>query len=125
MPGGIHSSLVHERRIARTRPTSEVVTKGLILKSTTKAWIAAGVAVIFSIGLIAWQVKARRNEAVNLTAEDMALIAEDQSPQFRATLADDKSKKEFAEDIKRLLAVAEEARAKGVDKSPDIQRQLR
>ena len=83
-------------------------------------------AVLFALGLITWQVKARRAEAVNLTSEDMALIAEDQSPQYRAGLAgDEKARKEFAEDIRRLLAVAEEARAKGVDKTPEMKRQLR
>lgn len=96
------------------------------MNSTTKAWIAAGVAILFSLGLITWQVKARRAEFVNLTPEDMTLIADDQSPQYRASLAnDEKARKEFAEDIKRLLAVAEEARAKGVDKTPDMKRQLR
>jgi parvulin-like peptidyl-prolyl isomerase len=96
------------------------------LTSTTKAWIAAAVAVVFSLALITWQVKARRAEAINLTAEDMALIAEDQSPQYRAGLAaDEKQRQEFALDIKRLLAVAEEARAKGVDKTPEMKRQLR
>lgn len=96
------------------------------MNSTTKAWIAAGVAVVFSIALIAWQVKARRSEAINLTAEDMALVAEDQAPQFRLTLSEDeKARKDFAKDIKTLLAVAEEARAKGIDKTPDMKRQLR
>jgi len=96
------------------------------LTATRKALIAAAVAVVFSLGLIVWQVKARRAEAVNLTAEDMALIAEDQPPQFRASLnSDEKARKEFAEDVKQLLAVAEEARAKGVDKTPDMKRQLR
>lgn len=96
------------------------------MNSTTKAWIAGAVAVLFALGLITWQVKARRAEAVNLTSEDMALIAEDQSPQYRAGLAgDEKARKEFAEDIRRLLAVAEEARAKGVDKTPEMKRQLR
>jgi len=95
------------------------------LKSTTKAWIAAGVAVVFAIGLIVWQVKARKSESLNLTAEDMALIAEDQSPQFRTKLAqDEKARKEFAEDLKKLLAVAEEARAKGVGDKPEIKRQM-
>ena len=83
-------------------------------------------AVIFSIGLIGWQVKARRADYVTLSAEDMALIAEDQPAQFRVSLAsDEKARKEFAEDVKRLLAVAEEAKAKGVDKTPDMKRQLR
>jgi parvulin-like peptidyl-prolyl isomerase len=95
------------------------------LTSTKKAWIAAAIAVLFAAGLIFWQVKARRSEAVNLTAEDMALIAEDQSPQFRSRLAsDEKARKEFADDLKKLLAVAEDARAKGIADKPEVKRQL-
>ena len=95
------------------------------MTSTTKAWIAAAVAVVFSIGLIAWQVKARRAETLNLSAEDMALIAEDQSPQFRTRLASDaEARKSFADDLRKLLAVAEEARAKGIGNKPEVQRQL-
>jgi len=95
------------------------------LKSTTKAWIAAAVAVVFSAGLIAWQVKARRTDAVNLNSEDMALIAEDQPPQFRSRLASDEAaRKDFAENLRSLLAVAEEAQTKGVGRRPDMKRQL-
>lgn len=95
------------------------------MKATTKAWIAAAVAVVFSVGLIAWQVKARRAEAVNLNSEDMALIAEDQPPQFRSRLASDEAaRKDFAQNLRSLLAVAEEARAKGVATRPDMKRQF-
>jgi peptidyl-prolyl cis-trans isomerase C len=95
------------------------------LTSTKKAWIAAGVAVLFSIGLIVWQVKARRAEAVNLTAEDMAMIAEDQPPQVRARLASDEAaRKDFADNLRSLFAVAEEARTKGIGNKPEIKRQL-
>ncbi len=95
------------------------------MTSTTKAWIAAAVAVVFSVGLIAWQVKARRAETLNLSAEDMALIAEDQPPQFRSRLASDaEARKSFAEDLRKLLAVAEEARAKGIGNKPEVKRQL-
>lgn len=95
------------------------------MTSTTKAWIAAAVAVVFSVGLIAWQVKARRAEAVNLTPEDMALVAEDQPPQFRARLASDEAaRKDFAENLRSLFAVAEEARSKGVANKPEVKRQL-
>jgi len=87
------------------------------LSSTNKAWIAAAVAVLFAGGLIFWQVKARRSEFLtNLSAEDMALIAEDQSPQFRARLAQDaETRKSFAEDLHKLLAVADEARTTPVE----------
>lgn len=95
------------------------------MTSTTKAWIAAAVAVVFSVGLIAWQVKARRSEAVNLNAEDMTLIAEDQPAQFRSRLASDEAtRKDFAQNLKNLLAVAEEARSKGVANKAEIKRQL-
>jgi PPIC-type PPIASE domain len=87
------------------------------LSSTNKAWIAAAVAVLFAGGLIFWQVKARRSEFLTkLSAEDMALIGEDQSPQFRARLAQDaETRKSFAEDLHKLLAVAEEARTTPVE----------
>ena len=97
----------------------------IVLTSTTKAWIAAAVAVVFSIGLIAWQVKARRSEILNLSAEDVALIADEQSPQFRSRLASDPAaRKDFADDLRKLLAVAEEARAKGIASKPEVKRQL-
>ncbi|MGH9874623.1 MAG: peptidylprolyl isomerase [Pyrinomonadaceae bacterium] len=87
------------------------------MSSIKKAWIAAAVAVLFAGGLIFWQVKARRSESLtSLSAEDMALIAEDQSPQFRARLAQDaETRKSFAEDLHKLLAVADEARTTPVE----------
>jgi parvulin-like peptidyl-prolyl isomerase len=95
------------------------------LTSTTKAWIAAAVGIVFAAVLIGWQVIARRNAAVNLTSEDMALIAADQAPQTRARLAaDEGQRKEFAKNLRELLAVAEEARAKGVADRPEMKRQL-
>jgi parvulin-like peptidyl-prolyl isomerase len=95
------------------------------LNSTKKAYIAAAVAILFAAGLIFWQVKARKVGPVELTSEDMALIAEDQAPQTRARLAsDEEARKEFATNVRQLLAVAEEARAHGLDRRPEIKRQL-
>ncbi len=55
----------------------------------------------------------------------MQMIAEDQPAQMRARLAaDEAARKDFALDVRRLLAVAEEASAHGVDKAPDMKRQL-
>ena len=94
------------------------------MNSTRKALIAAAVAVVFSLGLIFWVVKAKRGP-VELTAEDMTMLAEDQPAQMRARLASDETaRKDFALDVRRLLAVAEEAQAHGVDKAPDMKRQL-
>jgi hypothetical protein len=103
-----------------------LVSKGsLVLNSTTKAWIAAGVGVLFSVGLIIWQVKASHAAAINLTADDMSLIATDQAPQVRMRLASDETaRKDFVKNVRELLAVAEEARAKGFTNRPDVKRQL-
>lgn len=95
------------------------------MNSTKRALVAAAVAIVFAAGLIFWQVKARKAGPVELTPEDMSLIAEEQPPQFRQRLATDENfRKEFAQDVRRLLAVAEEASAHGVDKDPDMKRQL-
>jgi parvulin-like peptidyl-prolyl isomerase len=95
------------------------------LNSTRKALIAAAVAILFSAGLIFWQVKARKAGPVELSAEDMTLIAEDQPAQMRAQLASDQAaRKNFAQELRRLLAVAEEAEATGIGKAPDMKRQL-
>lgn len=95
------------------------------MNSTTKAWIAAGLGVVFAVGLIVWQVKASHSPAINLTADDMSQIASDQAPQARARLAsDDKSRRDFANNIRELISVAEEAKAKGIAYRPEIKRQL-
>lgn len=95
------------------------------MNSTTKAWIAAAIGIVFAAGLIGWQVIARRSGVVNLTSEDMALIAADQAPQTRSRLAADESeRKDFAKNLRELLAVAEEARSKGIADRPEIKRQL-
>lgn len=96
------------------------------MTSTTKALIAAGLAIVCAGALIIWQVKVRRSDSLNnLSAEDMAMIAEDQPPQFRSRLATDAAaRKSFAEDLRKLLAVAEEARAKGIGNKPEVKRQL-
>lgn len=95
------------------------------MNSTRKALIAAAVALIFCAGLIFWQVKARRIGPVELTAEDMAVIAEEQPVQVRARLAaDEAARKDFAQELRRWLALAEEAQTHGVDKAPDVKRQL-
>ena len=81
------------------------------MNSTTKAWIAAGAGILFSVGLIVWQVRAGHAAAVNLNADDMTQIAQDQNAQARQRLAaDDKARKDFAKNVRELLSVAEEAR---------------
>lgn len=105
-------------------PESPSVPKGG-MTSTTKALIAAAVAVLFSAGLIAWQVQARRASAINVTSEDMKIIAETLPPQQRAMLASsEEERKKLAKDLRELLAVAEEGKAAGIADTPEMRRQL-
>jgi parvulin-like peptidyl-prolyl isomerase len=95
------------------------------LSSTTKAMVAAGVAILFAAGLVFWQVKAGRARTVEVTADDMAKIVETFPPQAQAQLADSpEARKELANDLRQLLAIAEEAKATGIADRPEIQRQL-
>lgn len=92
--------------------------------STTKALIAAGVAILFAGALVVWQVKAGRTGTVNLSAEDMATIVEGFPPQARAQLANKEMRKKLARDVREMLALAEEARAAGLADRPEMRRQL-
>ena len=109
---------------ATSQARKSVAHKGTA-NSTTKAIIAAGVAIIFAAGLVVWQVKAGRIGTVNLSAEDMAIIVESFPPQAQAQLAADKeTRKEFAKDLREMLSLAEEAKAAGYADRPEIKRQM-
>lgn len=67
----------------------------------------------------------RSRAAATLTADDMALIAADQSPQARMKMASDaEARKEFAKNVRELLAVAAEAKQSGLAERPEMKRQL-
>ena len=79
------------------------------MKATTKALIAALVAVAASVGLIVWQAKHSRAYAAltSLTPEDMSLIAESLAPADRMKLSTSpEERKKLADDVRRMLAVA-------------------
>lgn len=95
------------------------------MNSITKAWIAAAIGIVFSLSIIVWQVQAGRTAPVNLSAEDMTLIASDQGAQGRTHLsASEAARKDFAKNLREFLAVAEEARLKGFAYKPEIRKQL-
>jgi parvulin-like peptidyl-prolyl isomerase len=84
------------------------------------------VAVLASVGLIFWQAtRSRASVLTSLTPEDMSLIAESLGPADRQRLAaSPEERKKLSEDIKQILAVAAEARAKGIADKPEVKRQL-
>lgn len=96
------------------------------MKATTKAIIAVLVAVLASVGLIFWQAtRGRASALTSLAPEDMTLIAESLGPADRQRLASSpEERKKLSEDIKQILAVAAEARSKGIADKPEVKRQL-
>ncbi|HEV2765183.1 MAG TPA: peptidylprolyl isomerase [Pyrinomonadaceae bacterium] len=95
------------------------------MKSTTKAIIAVAVAVAVAAGLIFWQAKGGFARTVNMTAEDMSVLVESMPPQARMALArSEEERKEFAKNIREMLALSEEARKQGYADRPEVKRQL-
>ncbi|CAN5199168.1 MAG: peptidylprolyl isomerase [Pyrinomonadaceae bacterium] len=96
------------------------------MKSATKALIAGGVAVALSLGLLAWQIQAKRVQPVNVTSDDMAEIVKTMlPPQAAMQLASsEERRKDLATELRQLLAIAQEARAAGIADQPDVKRQL-
>jgi serine/threonine protein kinase len=63
--------------------------------------------------------------ATVISAEDMKTIVEGFPPQAQAQLArDPETRKQFAKDLREMLALGEEARALGYADKPEVQRQL-
>ncbi|HEV7890100.1 MAG TPA: peptidylprolyl isomerase, partial [Pyrinomonadaceae bacterium] len=97
------------------------------MKATTKAIIAAAVAVVAAVMLIFWQARHHGGYAplTSLSPEDMSLLAEGFSPSERLKLSGSpEERKKLSEDIKQLLSVANEAHEKGYTDRPEVKRQL-
>ncbi|HEX8632859.1 MAG TPA: peptidylprolyl isomerase [Pyrinomonadaceae bacterium] len=118
---------------AHTTPTAAASPKGKAaaparrgLSSLAKALIVAGIAIVAAGGLLFWQVKARKDRTVSLSADDMTQIVKTMMPpQQLAVLANnEEERKDIAKQFRQLLAIAEDARAAGIADTPDMKRQL-
>ncbi|HEX3561014.1 MAG TPA: peptidylprolyl isomerase [Pyrinomonadaceae bacterium] len=96
------------------------------MKSTTKAIIAASVAVIVSALLIVWEARYSGAHAMtNLTPEDMTLLTETFPPMEQLKLSGSaEERKKLADDLRKILAVAEQARKDGYTDKPEVKRQF-
>ena len=95
------------------------------MSAMTKATIAIAVALVAAGLLIFWQLTTGHARGLNLTPEDMAMIAESAPPQQRLAMANDpEARKELAQNIRELFAVADEARAKGFADRPEVKSTL-
>jgi parvulin-like peptidyl-prolyl isomerase len=95
------------------------------MSATTKALIVAGIAVAVALGILVWQLKGR-NQAINITSDDMAqLVQTIVPPQGLTQLANNaEERKEIAKQIRQVLAIGQQARAEGYADKPDVQRQI-
>lgn len=83
------------------------------------------VLIVVGGGVAYWLYRARQTRAVTLTAADLSLIVATQSNDARARLTNDEAaRKDFAKNVRQLLAVAEEARRSGLADRPEMKRQL-
>lgn len=97
------------------------------MNSTTKAMLVAGVAIAIALGLIAWQLLARRSRSVNLSQDDVAEIVKGMasSPQELSTLANSpEQRKQITQQLRELFVLAQEARRTGIADKPETQRQI-
>jgi parvulin-like peptidyl-prolyl isomerase len=94
------------------------------LNSTKKAIIVLLVALAGMGGLLFWKVKAGHKK-ITLSAADMKMLAEAQSPQERSALASsDEQRKEFAKFVKRILAIGAEAEHAGLGNDLELKQDL-
>jgi parvulin-like peptidyl-prolyl isomerase len=96
------------------------------LNSTSKALIAAAFAVVVSVGLIFWQSRYGGAHAMtSLTPEDMSLLTETFPPAEQLKLSGSaEERKKLADDLKKILAVAQQARNESYADRPEVKRQF-
>jgi parvulin-like peptidyl-prolyl isomerase len=123
--GSATESDVRTSAAAAARPQAAAAAAGRGMSAMTKAGIAVAIALLAASGLIFWQLTTGHAQRLNLTPEDMVMIAESAPPQQRMALASDpEARKDMAKNLRELLAVAEEARAKGYADRPEVKNSL-
>lgn len=97
------------------------------MNSIQKAWIAIGVAVLLALGLLFWQSKYNKQKDVitSLSKQEVELLIKDFPPAQLKQFADSKERRqEILQQLKELLALAAEANAMGLAKTPEMKSQL-
>jgi parvulin-like peptidyl-prolyl isomerase len=94
--------------------------------AATKALIIAGFAVVVAVCLIFWQSRYGGAHAMtSLTPEDMTQLTATFPPMEQLKLSGSADeRKKLADDLKRILAVAEQARKEGYADKPEVKRQF-
>lgn len=126
-PGGAAATSFGNTQSAKTARAAKpaAANKGG-MGSTTKAMIAAGIAVAAALALIFWQVQSRRSRGVTLTSDDLAEIVKTMVPPQQLSLIanSEEQRKDIAKQLRELLVLAQEARATGLADKPEVGRQI-
>jgi parvulin-like peptidyl-prolyl isomerase len=96
------------------------------MSAATKAIIIVVVGVVAAIGLIFWQSKYGGVHAMtSLTAEDMSTLVETFPPTERLKLSGSpEERKKLADEVRKILAVAQAAEKEGIADKPEVKRQF-
>jgi parvulin-like peptidyl-prolyl isomerase len=99
------------------------------LSSLAKGLIVVAIIFVIGGGLVFWKAKyghsAGGGDLNKITAQEMEILLKDANPMMLKRLAEDPElKKQQADSLKQLLAVASQARKEGLDQEPALKAEL-
>lgn len=107
---------------------SAVASQGAGMSSMAKGLIVVAIVFLVGGGLVFWKAKyghAADSNLNRITAQEMEILLKDANPMMLKRLAEDPElRKQQAENLKQLLAVASQARKEGLDKDPAVKVEL-
>ncbi|MCW5959455.1 MAG: peptidylprolyl isomerase [Pyrinomonadaceae bacterium] len=108
--------------------SASVTSKPAGMSSMAKGLIVVAIVFLVGAGLVVWKAKFGHSgdAALNkITAEEMEILLKDANPMMLKRLADDPElRKQQAENLQQLLAVASQARKEGFDQDPAVKVEL-
>ncbi len=98
------------------------------MSNLTKGVAVIAVILAIGVGLVVWKTKVggHGGESLNrITKEEMTVLLADANPmQLQQLSANPEAKKKIAENIRKLLAVAGQARKEGLTEDPNVKREM-
>lgn len=111
-----------------TAPKTAVASRAAGMSSMAKGLIVVAIIFLIGGGLVFWKAKyglGGDGSLNRITAKEMEILLKDANPMMLKRLAEDPElKKQQAENLKQLLAVASQARKEGFDQDPAVKVEL-
>jgi parvulin-like peptidyl-prolyl isomerase len=116
-------------KVEPVKTVSATASGAVEMSSSSKLGVLLAVILLAAVGLLFWKVTTGGHKSseglTKLTKEDMETLFQDASPQELKMLAENpEAKKNEIEGLKRVLAIAQEARATGFANQPEIKKEL-